>query len=367
MYLDNVWKWKYQAKTEKETGYEHMIDSLNIISVEDFKKLSDEEQVPFVAEVIKRIREVNVFPIYYYNDKGIMDEIRRCIITTPLKSSRPLMQHNTVGLTLLDFMFPNLHLAVSGSSTNGCMYDRFYNDERLARCITRHMKNYRFTNIRSPFFMYGRFFWSTPVNFNPTRARAICEWFCDPGSTIYDYSCGYGARMLGVLSSNINRYKYIGCEPATDTYYNLNRLGGYIETVTGRKDSYHILNEGSECALLESNSVDFAFSCPPYYRLERYCEEPTQSVEKYSTYDKWLDGYVSGTLSNIYNALKPGRLLGTVINDVYYAGRKYPLTADWTRLAIEHGFEFVERYPINKRSRKQDGSAETLYIFKSRK
>ena len=367
MYLDGVWKWKYQARTEKETGYEHIIDSLNIVSVENFKKLPEAEQEPLVAEVIERIRQVNIFPIYYYNEKGIVDEIRRCIVTAPLKSSKPLVQHNTVGLTLLDFMFPNLHLAVSGSSTNGCMYDRFYDDERLARCITRHMKNYRFTNMRSPFFMYGRFFWSTPVNFNPTRARAICEMFCEPGDTIYDYSCGYGARMLGTLASNRNKYTYIGCEPANDTYHNLNRLGEYIESVTGRKESYKVFKEGSECLTLDSDSIDFAFSCPPYYRLERYCEEPTQSVEKYTVYDKWLEGYVRGTLSNIYNALKPGKLLGTVINDVYYAGKRYSLTADWQRIATEQGFEFVEAYPINKRSRKQDGSVETLYIFKSRK
>lgn len=367
MYFDNVWKWKHKATTTKETGYEHMIDSLNIISVDNFKKLSDEEQKPYVAEVMKRIRDVNIFPIYYYNEKGIRDEILRCIVTEPLKSSKPLIQHNTAGLTLLDFMFPNLHRVVSGSVTNGCMYDRFYNDERLARCITRHMKNYKFTNMRSPFFMYGRFFWSTAVNFNPTRARAICEMFCEPGGTVYDYSCGFGARMLGTLASNKNAYRYVGCEPAHDTYHNLNRLGEYIESVTGRKDSYEIFNTGSECFTPESNSIDFAFSCPPYYRLERYCDEATQSVEKFNTYDKWLEGYVKETLNNVYVGLKPGKLLGIVINDVYYAGRKYNLQADWSRIAEEQGFEFVEAYPINTRSRKQDGSVETLYIFKSRK
>lgn len=202
---------------------------------------------------------------------------------------------------------------------------------------------------------------------NPTRARAICEMFCEPGGTVYDYSCGFGARMLGTLASNKNNYRYIGCEPAHDTYHNLNKLGEYIESVTCRKDSYEIFNTGSECFTPESNSVDFAFSCPPYYRLERYCEEPTQSIEKFPVYGKWLNGYVATTLGNVYTALKPGRLLGIVINDVYYAGRKYPLQADWSRIATEQGFEFVDAYPINTRSRKQDGSVETLYIFKSRK
>jgi hypothetical protein len=80
--------------------------------------------------------------------------------------------------------------------------------------------------------------------------------------------------MLGCLSSS-NNYTYIGCEPCSDTYHNLNQLGEYIEEVTKRNNSFVIHQQCSEDLRLSDESVDFAFSCPPFYGLERYSEEDT--------------------------------------------------------------------------------------------
>lgn len=361
--VHGIWEWKHKASHAKETGYEHMIDTLNIISVEAFKKLSADEQKFYVAEVLRKIREVNIYPIYYFNEAGIKDEICRCILHTPNYVNTEVAEDGHAGKVLLDYMFPNLHLAEAGNTDNNCMYSRFYDDAKLSKCLTRHMKNYAFTNMRTPFFMYGRFFWNTAVNFSPMRAKAIFETFCPPDGVIYDFSAGYGGRMLGALSSR-NQYTYIGCEPCSDTFYNLNKLGRYIEQVTGRADSYTIHYNCSELLTLKADSVDFAFSCPPYFKLERYSDEATQSTVKHPTYQLWLSDYVVPTLQHIYKALKPDGRLGFVIAKRIYRGNaQYDLAADWCKAASECGFTFVKQYPIRTRSRKKQEDAEALYIF----
>lgn len=367
MYCDEngIYHWKYTPTQPKETGYEQVIDSFNIISIEDFKALDRLEQRAKVKEVIQKIRQVNVYPIYYMNEEGIIDEIMKCMCFDVNFTGDTLNEHGKAGTTLLDFMFPNLHLVEAGTTINNNMYSRFYDDTKLAKCIDRHMKNYRFTSMRTPFFMYGRFFWPTATNFNPCRAKAIYQRFAPQGSVVYDFSAGYGGRMLGALSSLESNYTYVGCEPNKNTAYNLNRLGQYIEKVSKRTDSYKIYNECSETLRLEPNSIDFAFSCPPYYILERYSTEATQSTIKYPEYNAWLNNYAYQTLCNVRDALKPGSLMCFILPGcMSYAYSKYYIANDWCKLAEQAGFTFCKKYPIRTMSRKSSEDAEALYVFR---
>ena len=368
MFENCIHKWDYIPTKEKECGYEDMMDEINIISKSEFNKLSEEEQDEKVNEVIAILRKRNIFPIYYFNHSGIVKEIKKVIAKKDVQFvGNTLTTQSSQGLLLLDYLFPNLHFVEAGNSTDNCMYSRFYDDYKLAKCLKRHMKTYdSFTNMRTPFFMYGRFFWNTATNFAPMRAKAIYEKFCPAGGVVYDYSCGFGGRMLGCLSSK-NNYPYIGCEPCTDTYNNLNQLGGFIEEVTKRKNFFQIHHQCSEDLQLAPQSVDFAFSCPPFYGLERYSTEETQSVNRFPEYQNWLEGYVRPTIRNCYNALKDTGLYGVDITDIIWKNKKYSLVADWCRIAEEEGFVFEDKYSIVSRSRKDDkesSNTEHIYIFK---
>ena len=63
---------------------------------------------------------------------------------------------------------------------------------------------------------------------------------------------------------------------------------------------------GSEDVVLEENSVDVAFTSPPYFSLELYSDEPTQSHVKYPTFPQWRDGFLKETLMRTFRAVKPG-------------------------------------------------------------
>lgn len=361
---NGIWHWKYCTTSKRATGYEDIIDSFNVISVEDFKKLTAHEQHKYADIVLKAIRQRNIFPIYYYSLDGIYEELRKCIEYVVPVVRDSVKVHGRAGNTLLDYMFPNLHLADSGNSTANNVYSRFYDDAKLTKCLMRHMKNYPFTSLRTMFFMYGRYFWSTATNFSPMRAKTIYANFCEPGDIVYDFSAGFGGRLLGALSNDAMGLTYIGCEPNSNTYYNLNRLGASIEKVTGRTSSYIIHNVGSEDLQLQPGSIDVAFSCPPYYGLERYGDEPTQSIIRYPVYSDWINKYAKNTLSNIYASLKNGGKLMYIISNIHYRNKKYALAKDWVELTKRVGFTFDKSYPMQTMSRKNSLDAEQLYVFR---
>ena len=364
--------WDYKAKSAKETGYEDLIPQLaDLTSPEEFNKMTEDKKNEIVDKAIEIIRSRNHFPIYYFNENGIKQEIKKVINKNDVHFNEEgqLITQSSLGTLLLDFLFPNLHDAEAGNATDNCMFRRFYDDVKLAKCLKRYYANYKFSNIRTMFFMYGRFFWNTPTNFAPIRAKAIYEKFCPANGVIYDYSCGFGGRMLGALSSNKN-FTYIGCEPNTETYAHLNELGQYIALVKPTAATkYKIYNECSEDHLLSPNSVDFAFSCPPFYGLERYSDEPTQSINRYPQYKDWLEGYVRPTIQNCIAALKPDGLYGVDIFDFSWQNRPYHIVNDWKKIAKEEGLELVGEYPIISRARKvktSETNVEKIYIFKKK-
>lgn len=354
--IDGIWRWKHHTTSGKLNGYENVISSYNIISVEDYKKLDEASQRRLAEEVLRKIREVNIYPTYYYSTPEIHKDLAKCFEVT----TNGLITYSTAGNTVLEYLFPNMHRVEAGNSTSNCLYSRFYDDDKLMKCIIRHMKNYPFTNMRTMFFMYGRYFWQTATGFSPMRAKAIYTEFTNDGDVVYDMSAGFGGRMLGAVSSNKN-LTYIGCEPDTNTFHNLSVLGEHLEEVSLKRPSISLINSGSEDTVLARGSVDFIFSCPPYYALERYSQEETQSIVKYPAYEDWLNNYAYGTLYNAYNALKPGGRMALVLSSaIYYLNTKYVLGSDWKRLAEYVGFKFLGAEQINKRVR---GNAELLYVF----
>lgn len=182
-------------------------------------------------------------------------------------------------------------------------------------------------------------------------------------------NCGFGGRMLGALSSK-NNYKYVGTDPCTETMCHLHELGEYIELVTGRTDSYELHCCGSEEFIGKPNSVDFAFSSPPYFNLEVYSDEPTQCYNKYPKLDDWLEGYVRATIKNIYRMLKPGRVYAVNIAD-FTAGGEVAYVDEWIHLSWLEGMPLFDTVylGVNARAGSKEQSAgeakkENILIFK---
>ena len=142
-------------------------------------------------------------------------------------------------------------------------------------------------------------------NFRPTAAAAIYKEFA-PNGVVWDPSGGWGGRMLGAIIAGVDTY--VTTEPAALTVKGLKELA---EDFAGDM-KYEIIQSGSEDYVPESNRFDLCFTSPPYFNLERYSDEDSQSYKKFSNKQLWIDGFLASTLKNCYKGTKPNKL--TFIN-----------------------------------------------------
>jgi len=143
--------------------------------------------------------------------------------------------------------------------------------------------------------------------FKPQTATTIYKHFLKEGSpVVWDPSSGFGARLLGFAAA-FPRGTYYGNEPATATRRDLSALGEELSQM-GVLDAIHISSGGSEeKQSFKDNSLDFVFTSPPYFDLEKYCDEPSQCWKKYPAADLWYNGYLLPTMQEAFRGLKPGR------------------------------------------------------------
>lgn len=348
------------------TGYESKIDMLKTYTKEDYLKMDNEERIGVQEEVLKIYREINLFPIYKYSEEGIKKEIIKCLNKEVALKEGTLDIKFNQGSSLCKHLFPNLHKVDCKGVTKNSMYDRFFDDHKMKRAIDfalRFKKSVTPSEIRTSLEMIGG---NVATNFPAMKAKAIFEKYTPENGTIYDYSCGFGGRLLGALSSK-NNYSYIGTEPNTETYENLNTLGKHIERATNTKNRFNIICQGSEEDTGFRDVADFAFSSPPYFTLERYCDEETQCYIKYDTLEKWFEGYVRPTIRNIYNILKGNRFYAVNIADFNIGKNRVEFVEEWIKISKEEGFTFCEKIDMKLTARKGNGHSddkkEGIYVF----
>lgn len=361
-------KWNYVSKAVSSTGYEDVLDKLKEYTQERYLDASPQEQERMVQEVYDIYRGKNIFPIVYYSPQGVRKEIQKCINKDIDWDGEVLNMRFTQGSSLCKWFMPNMFDVVVRNKPD-TQYKRFYQEEGLKKAIAFCL---RYDTCVKPAQVQAglRMTASVATNFPPMRAKALFEHFTPDNGVIYDYCMGFGGRMLGALTSKKN-FTYIGTDPNTETYDHLLDLGVAIEDVTGRTDSWDIYCAGSETdAVVKEygkHSIDFAFSSPPYFTLERYSDEPTQSYNQYNEVEEWLEGFVRPTVRNIHHMLKPDRYYAVNIADFTVNNKKVSFVNDWVRISEEEGFEYVRCIPMKLQTRtgqrKKGDKQEGIFVF----
>jgi hypothetical protein len=193
-------------------------------------------------------------------------------------------------------------------------------------------------------------------NFRPVTASALYKLFCDKNDTVWDMSCGWGGRLLASIKAEIN---YIGTDPNTQTQKGLKEM---VTTFGNKACGYDLLTMGSEEYRPDKNSLDFAFTSPPYFDTEKYSEtETTQSYLKYSNINAWKEDFLRKTLENVHYGLKPNKFCAFNVADV----KSYEtFEKDTKQIASEVGFKLVDTFDLRLSSQANDYKAEPIFIFK---
>ena len=191
-------------------------------------------------------------------------------------------------------------------------------------------------------------------NFRPTAAACLYSHFAHPGAMVWDMSMGYGGRILGAIISDIN---YVGTDPAELTFKGLKE----IRKDFGRDNRHYFLNKcGSETFVPKENSLDFAFTSPPYFNWEQYGDEAGQSFNQYSGNEEWNNGFLRTTIQNAYIGLKKGKYMG--LNVANIKSHK-TFEDDTVRIAGDEGFTHTDTYKLQLSSQESGAKYEPVFIF----
>ncbi len=212
-------------------------------------------------------------------------------------------------------------------------------------------------------------------NFRPTAAACVFHRFLpENGGVVWDMSAGFGGRLLGALACD-HVDAYIGTDPASHTIDGLREMAAELvpmaEQLGRRTLEIELHQVGSEDFVPERNSLDLAFTSPPFGPgHEKYSDEPSQSYKKFPTQNEWLHGFIGATLRNCAHGLKKNGILAINIASV----AAYPnLAKAFVKFAQDNGWRLVETLHLHlskmvglKHIGKSAFKSEPIFVFQKR-
>lgn len=171
--------------------------------------------------------------------------------------------------------------------------------------------------------------------YRPLLTKRIVQTF---GSKhVLDICVGWGGRMVGSVA--VDGVSYTGIEPNTKTFIGLKKIQKTIGIGNDRIILYHDTAEAVLPTL--TRSYDLAITSPPYFNLEMYSDESTQS-HQYGTYIQWVKHFLQPVVWGVLSVLmEGGKSCWSVKN--FKTDKQYNLQDDVVRLHKEKGWTLMDR------------------------
>ena len=372
--LQNKINVKYQLKNNIVNYATSYIPSFNGIQLtnENIKLMTQDEKDQVAQFATKYYRE-NGFPYQYLTDDELLKEFTFVkntnhesifnelgIIVNNKEIKNILNINNQNGGKIAKHFNPHFYEVKSGEDLKEpSMLELYEDDDKLLKLITKRLSVNDAINgslLRTNPLMAKDSFKAS--SFNVIIAKYIYMKFCKENDIIYDYSMGFGQRLTAALSLPY-KIKYIGVDVLQKSVEgNIRQFEFYNTNVPMLNKEAELILCGSENYRPESlkNSVNIAFSSPPYYNLEKYSDEPEQAYSK--GYNNFINSYWRKTVENIDYMLKADGLFIINVNDV---ASGFNVGEDMLNVIKENDFQLIEVYNIQL---SKNAKYEPIYVFK---
>lgn len=132
---------------------------------------------------------------------------------------------------------------------------------------------------------------------------------------VLDTCAGWGDRLLAAIALNVASYTGYDPNPALQPCYRaiVDAFG------SGNTARFFVHDESAEsirpyCREGEP-AFDIAFTSPPFFAIETYCDDPRQTSERYGDVDDWLEYFAFVMLRKTRDALREGGVLALHLVD----------------------------------------------------
>lgn len=236
------------------------------------RNISNQEFENILPQLAKELEQVSFIP--NYDDKVLIHDWKK--LCAWQSTSNTINSTSRVGLKLCEHFFPNFY----DIEMKGKTYRQFWKKENLEKILRWNRKSHSTPYLseikRGIYFCLGL---TKNTMYRPQMAKLICDTY--KPKLVLDPCAGWGGRMLGTVASGAHYYAF---EPNTTTYDNLLRLAHFLDI----EDKVTIIcDDALQMQKYSIPKVDLVLTSPPYYTLEIYCKEDTQSVNNYGTYEDW--------------------------------------------------------------------------------
>jgi hypothetical protein len=323
---------------------------------------SNEERLEELTEEIFCYHREKGFPYYFLTEEEKEREFERLIKCDYEKVlNEKTVKQLMTGLALAWSYFP--HAWEVRCNTKHTAYEIFHDDELFRKAIRRKLERgpcRTDADLRKAIRTYTTA--QAVSNFRPTAAGAIYEHFAGDG-VVWDMSAGFGGRLLGAMTSNAVK-TYVGTEPSAETYDGLQEMTrDFFNFYKDSDKKVELIKVGSENYLPDRNSLDLCFTSPPYFDVEKYSGEHTQSYIKFTTQKTWLYKYLGATIRNCIFGLKND---GYIIINIADVSSYRILCNDFERMIIKQmGLKLVTKLDYLISSIYNGGyKSEPLYVFR---
>lgn len=152
--------------------------------------------------------------------------------------------------------------------------------------------------------------------FDPVLCELVYRWFAPPGGTVLDPFAGGSVR--GIVASYLG-HPYVGVDlSGRQLAANVEQWSAMADArllpATAPVPSWHQGDSLHLADLVGPLQADLVFSCPPYYDLEVYSEDP-RDLSAMDTYGDFLGTYRT-IIANAVAHLAPGRFAVLVVSEV---------------------------------------------------
>jgi hypothetical protein len=312
----------------------------------------------------------NGFPYVKLTNDELLADFNQLknIDTTLMEKDHNLLTSYRAGLPNFKHFSPHFYEVNSSEKDRLSMLDTF-NDDKLLKDVIRNRINGEFNlsgNMLKQGLANSKLAFKASI-FNPSIAKFIYQKYTNANDIVYDYSAGFGQRLLGALSVE-HSLTYVGVDPMQRSIDSNNNIFSFY------KNNVPMFNKQAELVCIGSENykdpkyegqISLAFSSPAYYNHEVYEDNSNQAYFS-NSYIDFINKWWRQTVLNIKYLLKPQGLLALNIKDKL---ELFDLGTDMKNVLIEYGFTLIDTYQIqitrNNIFSRKDGKFkyEPIYIF----
>lgn len=203
-----------------------------------------------------------------------------------------------------------------------------------------------------------RLYFSVVPQFKVAVAKCIYNHF--DARNVLDFSSGWGDRLTAFLSCTHTK-SYTGIDPNTKLEKCYNNL---IKNFNSSKTVKMIYKPAE--TVLPTKKFDLIFTSPPYFELEKYSENKTQSNIKYSNLEDWFTNFLFKALKN--NLRNLTGTLALQISDYKKGSKKITLVTPLLQFMSKEFPEFKYKgyICVSTKGRFNKSIVEPIFIWQNK-